>query len=144
MSAHLYVSTTSSDAFVALHLEDVDPTTGAANEITSGWDSLSFRALDASRSTIVNGYYVVPFHPDTQPSVQALTAGTIYDWWVEIRPAAVTVPAGHVLRLSIQTSDAVRFLPTAPRLASGVGTVLTVYHDAAHPSSIVLPTRGNS
>lgn len=139
MSAHLYVSTSSSDAFVTLHLEDFDPTTGAANEITSGWDSLSFRALDPSRSTIVNGNYVVPFHPDTQSSVEALTAGTIYDWWVEIRPATVTLPAGHILRLSIQTSDAVRFLPTAPRLASGVGTVLTVYHDAAHPSALILP-----
>lgn len=139
MSAHLYVSTTTSDAFVTLHLEDVDPATGAASEITSGWDSLSFRALDPSRSTIVNGYYIIPYHPDTPSSVQAATAGTIYDWWVEIRPAAVTIPAGHVLRLSIQTSDAVRFLPTAPRLASSVGTVLTVYHEATHPSALILP-----
>ncbi|HET6873851.1 MAG TPA: CocE/NonD family hydrolase [Acidimicrobiales bacterium] len=141
MSAHLYVSTNRSDAFVALHLEDYDPATGTANEITSGWDSLSFRTLDLPRSTVVKGLVVDPFHPDTQVSLQNITPGKVYDWWIEIRPAAVTIPAGHILRLSIQTSDAVRFLPTAPLLASDVGAVLTIYHDAAHPSMIVLPVQ---
>jgi hypothetical protein len=41
--------------------------------------------------------------------------------------------------LSIQTADAVRFVPNLPRLAATAGTVLRVYHDAAHPSSVVLP-----
>jgi uncharacterized protein len=141
MSAHLYVSTSTSDAFVALHLEDYNPTTGAANEITSGWDSLSFRALDRSRSTIVGNDVIMPFHPDTAASVQKIASSQIYDWWIEIRPAAVSIPAGDILRLSIQTSDAVRFLPTAPRLANSVGTALTIYHDSNHPSMIVLPVQ---
>lgn len=143
MSAHLFVSTSRSDAFVTLHLEDVDPATGTSNEITSGWDSLSFRALDLSRSTVVGKYVVIPFHPDTQSSVEVLTPGKVYDWWVEIRPVAVTIPAGHILRLSIQTSDAVRFLGTAPRLASSVGTVLTLYHDPSRPSAVILPVAGS-
>jgi hypothetical protein len=41
--------------------------------------------------------------------------------------------------LSIQTSDTVRFLPTGTRVADQAGSVLSVYHDAAHPSSVVLP-----
>jgi len=139
MSAHLYVSTSTSDAFVTLHLEDVDPATGTANEITSGWDSLALRALDESRSTIVGDDVVIPFHPYTQESMQQLSAGQIYDWWVEIRPVAATIPAGHRLRLSLQTADAVRFLPTAARLAGTAGSVLRVYHDADHPSLLVLP-----
>ena len=139
MSAHLYVSTSRPDAFVTLHLEDFDPQTGTADEITSGWDSLSMRALDYSRSAVVGQNVVIPFHPDTQASVENLAPGRIYDWWVEIRPAAVTIPSGHVLRLSIQTSDAVRFVSTVPRLEAAVGGVLSVYHDAAHPSAIVLP-----
>jgi putative CocE/NonD family hydrolase len=138
MSAHLFVSTSTTDAFATLHLEDVDPT-GAATEITSGWDSLALRAIDRSRSTIVGRDIVIPYHPDTRESVQQLQAGTVYDWWVEIRPAAVTVPAGHRLRLSVQTSDAVRFLPTTPRLTGTVGSVLSIYHDAGHPSALVLP-----
>lgn len=139
MSAHLFVSTSRADAFVTLHLEDVDPATGQANEITSGWDSLSFRALDPVRTTRLGSAGLLPFHPDTQASVETLVSGKVYDWWIEIRPAAATIPAGHVLRLSLQTSDAVRFLPTAPRLAAAVGTVVTLYHDARYPSAVVLP-----
>ncbi len=139
MSAHLFVSTSRKDAFVTLHLEDVNPATGKATEITSGWDTLSFRALDPQRTTSLGTAGIMPFHPYTRASVQHITPGTIYDWWVEIRPAAVRVPAGHALRLSIQTSDTVRFLPTVPKLRDAAGGVLRVYHDAEHPSMLVLP-----
>lgn len=142
MSAHLYVSTSRSDAFVTLHLEDVDPSTGQANELTGGWDTLSFRALDRHRTQRLGTAGLLPFHPYTKASVQHITAGKIYDWWLEIRPVAARIPAGHVLRLSITTSDAIRFLPTAPNLAASVGSVLSVYHDAKHPSMLVLPVTG--
>ena len=139
MSAHLFVSTSRSDAFVTLHVEDVDPATGAASELTSGWDTLSFRALDPKRTTKLGKAGILPFHPYTRSSVQQLTPGEVYEWWVEIRPIAARIPAGHLLRLSIQTSDTVRFLPTAPRLADSVGSVLTVHHDAANRSGLVIP-----
>jgi putative CocE/NonD family hydrolase len=140
ISAHLFVSTNRSDAFVTLHLEDVGPD-GSANEITGGWDSLVFRELDAARSTKVGDNYVIPFHPYTKESAarakqQALA---VYEWWVEIRPTAARIAPGHMLRFSIQTADTVRFLPTGTRVADQAGSVLTVYHDATHPSSVVLP-----
>ena len=140
MSAHLFVSTTTSDAFVTLHVEDVDPATGQAAELTSGWDTLSFRALDARRTERLGSAGLMPFHPYTNASVQTIKAGTVYDWWVEIRPVAARVKAGHVLRLSMQPSDAVRFIPTAPALKSSAGSVLSVYHDAQHPSVLVVGT----
>ena len=141
MSAHLYVSTSRNDAFVTLHLSDVDPATGASNEITAGWDSLVFRELDEGRSMKVGNDYVIPYHPDTQASENSanIQSGQIYDWWVELRPSAVQLPAGHVLRFSIQTSDAVRFLPTLNRASKTAGSTLTVYHDVDHPSMVVLP-----
>jgi putative CocE/NonD family hydrolase len=144
MSAHLFVSTSREDAFVTLHLSDVDPATGASNEITGGWDSLVFRALDDAHSTKVGSDYVIPYHPYTQASEASanIQPGQIYDWWIELRPSAVRIPAGHTLRFSIQTSDAVRFLPTLNRASQTVGSTLTVYHDAAHPSMIVLPVGG--
>ena len=140
ISAHLYVSTNRNDAFVTLHLEDVAPD-GTANEITGGWDSLVFRELDPSRSTKVGDNYVIPFHPDTKESADRAMSETlpVYDWWVEIRPTAVRVGPGHTLRFSIQTSDTVRFLPTGTRAANQAGSILSVYHDALHPSSVVLP-----
>ncbi len=140
MSAHLYVSTSSTDAFLTLHVEDVDPATGQAQEITSGWDTLSFRRLDPRHTTRLGSAGLLPFHPYTKSSVEKITPDTVYDWWIEIRPAAARIPAGHVLRLSLQPADAVRFLPTAPALAASVGSVLSVYHDAAHPSMLVIPT----
>jgi putative CocE/NonD family hydrolase len=137
MSAHLYVSTTGTDASVTLHVEDVAPD-GSADELSGGWDTLSFRALDRSRSTPA-GRDIIPFHPDTKESVQAVTNGQVYDWWVEIRPTAAHLKAGHRLRLSIQTADLVRFLPTAPKVTAMAGSTISVYHDAAHPSYLVVP-----
>ena len=143
MSAHLFVSTSRSDAFVTLHLEDVDPSTGQANELTSGWDTLSFRRIDPRRSVKLGSAGLLAFHPYTKASVQSISPGKVYDWWIEIRPVAAHLPAGHELQLSITTSDAVRFLPTAPNLAASVGGVLSVYHDAKHPSALFLPVTGN-
>lgn len=140
MSAHLYVSTTSTDAFVTLHVEDVDPATGHADELTSGWDTLSFRKLDPRRTTRLGTAGLMPFHPYTKSSVESITSGKVYDWWIEIRPVAARIKAGHVLRLSLQPADAIRFLPTAPALGKSAGSVLSIYHDAEHPSSLVIPT----
>ena len=137
MSAHLFVSTSAKDAFVTLHVEDVDPA-GNANELTGGWDTLSFRALDRARS-IPAERDIIPFHPYTKASVQPITSGAVYDWWVEIRPTAALLKAGHTLRLSVQASDAVRFLPTAPSTAKMAGGALSLYHDATHASYLVLP-----
>jgi predicted acyl esterase len=141
MSAHLFVSTSRNDAFVTLHISDVDPATGASNEITGGWDSLVFREIDPSRSVKIGNDYVIPYHPSTEASESRanIQPGQVYDWWIELRPSAVRIPAGHRLRLSIQTSDAVRFLPTLNRASKTAGSTLTVYHDAQHPSMLVLP-----
>lgn len=144
MSAHLFVSTSRSDAFVTLHLEDLDPATGASSEITSGWDSLSFRALDPQGTQQVGAAGLLPFHPYTKASVQKITPNRVYDWWIEIRPVAARIAAGHMLRLSITTADAVRFLAPPTRIADSVGSALSVYHDAQHPSSIVVPVSGTS
>lgn len=85
---------------------------------------------------------MIPFHPYTEESVEDVTPDRVYEWWVEIRPAAVRIPAGHRLRLSIQPSDTVRFLPTGQRLSDQAGGVLRVHHGVDHPSSVVLPIGG--
>ena len=139
LSAHLYVSTTSTDAFVTAHIEDVDPTTGRANELTSGWDTLSLRQLDSHRNIPLGRAGLLPFHPYTQGSRQVISSGKVYDWWIELRPIAARIKAGHVLRLSLQPADTIRFLPTAPALTATAGSLLSIYHDAAHPSTLIVP-----
>ena len=44
------------------------------------------------------------------------------------------------LRLSIQPADTPHQLPSLPEFAKLVGGMLSIYHDAAHPSAVVLPT----
>ena len=139
LSARLFVSTTGADAFVTLRVEDVDPATGAANEITAGWDTLSFRALDPQRTERLGTAGQLPFHPYTKDSVQEVKAGAVYDWSVELRPIAARVAAGHVLRLSIQTSDVVRFVPNGPALARTTGSVVSIHHDDQRPSALIIP-----
>lgn len=141
LAAHLYVSSSQADAFVTLHVEDVDPTTGVATQLTSGWDSLSFRKLDSARTTKLGNAGIVPFHPYTEASVEQITPNQVYDWWVEIRPIAARIPKGHLLRLSITTADAVRFIPTAAALGRSRGAVLTVHHDRQRPSTLIIPGR---
>jgi hypothetical protein len=68
-----------------------------------------------------------------------VTEGEIMDVWVEIFPIAAHIAAGHSLRLSIQPSDAPHLTPSAPATLGLAGGVMTLYHDADHPSFVALP-----
>ena len=139
IAAHLYLSTTAKDAFVSARLEDVE-STGRSHQLSAGWNVLSMRALDASKSEVLgNGWFVRPYHPFTRASVLAVQPGVIYDVWVEIFPVAATIPAGDSLRLAIQTSDVPHLSAPLPQLEKMAGGILSLYHDAAHPSMIVVP-----
>jgi len=138
IAAHLWLSTTATDAFVTVRLEDVD-STGRSHQLSAGWNVLSMRALDDAKSEKVGGFYVRPYHPFTRASALGVNAGTIYDLWVEIFPVAATIPAGDSLRLAVQTSDVPHLSAPLPQLQRMAGGVLSVYHDADHPSMIVVP-----
>jgi hypothetical protein len=61
------------------------------------------------------------------------------DIWIEINPTTALIAAGHSLRLSIQEADVPHLAPSLPKQAEMLGNLLTVLHDAAHPSAVVLP-----
>jgi putative CocE/NonD family hydrolase len=138
IGARLFVSTTAKDAFLSVRLEDVE-SNGRSHQLSAGWNVLSMRALDDAKSEIVGGSYVRPYHPFTRGSVLAVTPGTIYEVWVEIFPVAATIPAGHSLRLAVQTSDVPHLSAPFPQLRNLAGGVLKLYHDATHPSLVVVP-----
>ncbi len=142
VSAHLFVGTNGMDAFLTVRLEDVN-SMGQSTQLSAGWNLLSLRALDKRKSVRAKqGHdllYVQPYHPFTRDSVLPVAAGEVYDVWVEIFPTAALVASGHTLRLSIQPSDTPHQAPSAPELVTLVGGVLSLYHDAAHPSAVVLP-----
>ncbi|MDQ1688514.1 MAG: uncharacterized protein QOK42_1489 [Frankiaceae bacterium] len=137
VNAHLWVSTTRADGMLALRLEDVAPD-GTANALTGGWQVLSLRALDAKKSLRLGDALVVPWHPFTKASQQDMPTSTAVPIDVEVFPTGATIAAGHHLRLSIEAFDTPHLAAPAPQLANSVGDVMSVVHDAAHPSYLTV------
>ena len=104
-----------------------------ADLITRGWLRASHRALDPKRSTDM-----VPYHSHANP--QLLTPGEITKFEISLEPMAYLIKAGHRLRLEIVNGDS----PMSEQLwvhqyrPDKIGSD-TIYHDAAHPSVLVLP-----
>ena len=137
-AARLFVSTTGKDGQITARVEDVDAT-GKANQLTAGWQVLSLRALDSAKSEKSGGLITRPWHPYTKDSVQTVTPGRVMEVWVEIFGSATTIAPGHHLRLSIQAADTPHLAAPVPQLVNTSGSMLTIVHDAAHPSQLVIP-----
>ncbi|MFA5889868.1 MAG: CocE/NonD family hydrolase [Actinomycetota bacterium] len=138
LAARLFVSTNDRDAFVTARVEDVAPD-GKATQLTAGWSILSMRAMDSTKTRTADGLIVQPYHPFTKESVLPVAAGEVNELWVEIFPTAALLRQGHSLRLSLQPSDAPHLSPSVPLAANMVGSVLSLHHDTAFPSSLVIP-----
>ncbi|WP_192909597.1 CocE/NonD family hydrolase [Gandjariella thermophila] len=140
VAANLFVATTARDGMIAARLEDVAPD-GSVRQLTGGWQVLSLRALDAGRSVTRDGHIVQPYHPFTRDSAQPMSPGQAAEVWVELFPTGADVQPGHRLRVTFQSFDTPHLAPTLPQLAGTIGGVISIYHDAARPSQIVLPVR---
>jgi uncharacterized protein len=138
ISARLFVSTTASDAFLSVRLEDASPN-GRSHQLSAGWNVLSLRALDDSKSEKAGSLYVRPYHPFTRASQLAVKPGKIYELWVEIFPVAARIRPGHSLRLAVQTSDVPHLSAPVPQLRAMTGGIVSLYHDLEHPSCVVVP-----
>ena len=135
--ARLFVSTDRSDAMLTARIEDVAPD-GSVTPLSSGWQVLSLRAVDRSRSTYRDGRLIQPWHPDTRASVLPVESGTVYELDVEIFPTLATVPAGHTLRLALQTVDEPHANAPLPQAGASAGGAVTVHVDGHHRSGLVL------
>jgi uncharacterized protein len=138
LSARLQVATNGRDGQLTVRVEDVAPD-GAATQLSAGWNVISLRALDRRKSKIVHGLVVRPYHPFTKKSQLAVKDGKVNEVWVEIFPTAALLKKGHSLRLSIQPADAPHLAAPLPQTANSAGGVLELYHDAKHPSFLVVP-----
>ena len=140
VAARLFVATNGQDGFLTVRLEDVAPD-GSSNQLGAGWNLISLRALDEEKTVTdpASGLIVQPYHPFTRESVLPVVAGEVNEIWVEVFPTAAKVAAGHNLRLSIQPADTPHQAPSVPEFTRLVGGVLSIYHDAEHPSAVVLP-----
>jgi predicted acyl esterase len=137
-SVHLYLTTNGRDAPLTVRLEDVAPD-GTSTQISAGWNLLSMRALTMSKTVKAGSWIVQPYHPFTKSSVMATAADQVMELWVEINPTTAFIAAGHTLRLAIQQTDIPHLAPSIPEQIAQLGNMLTILHDAAHPSAVILP-----
>jgi predicted acyl esterase len=110
-------------------------------ELTRGWLKASHRALDLQRSTSWK-----PWHRLTREARKPVVPGEITEYQIEILSTANLFRRGHRICLEITSLD----MPTGVSGASNVEyipyhicnsqtTLHKIYHDAAHPSRLVLP-----
>ncbi len=138
IEADIWMSSTAKKANVVVRVDDVDPATGKATSLTTQSNQAALRAVDPSKSRYLDGQMIQPWHPFTVDSVAPLTPGEPVMVPVELFPISALIKAGHQLRISVGTGDFPRALPpTLSELPDYQGR-MSVYNDAAHPSSIVV------
>ncbi|HEY1593224.1 MAG TPA: CocE/NonD family hydrolase [Solirubrobacteraceae bacterium] len=144
MTARLWVGSTGGrDALLTARVEDVAPD-GTTTQMTAGWCTISLRALDRSRTAYSGALMTMPYHPFTQASALAVPSdGSPVEVDVEIFPTGWDLAAGHKLQLTLQTADVPHLTPSLPATLASAGATLSVYHDAKHPSELVIPVRAS-
>jgi uncharacterized protein len=121
--------TEASDMAWVVRLADVAPD-GSATLVGQGWLRASFRHVDESRSRPGAPYL-------TDDRDDPVGIGETTEYRLDIWDTAYTLPAGHRLRLWLGSSDTPTHepLPVAGRNL--------IFHDAEHPSQLLLGTRGD-
>ena len=125
---------------LSVAIEDEAPD-GTVSRLSGGWQVISHRALDKSKSRYLDGVLIQPFHPFTKAAQKKLARGEVAPVDVEIFPTRAKILPGHKLRISVQAFDVPHLLPTLPDLL-GTLTVLTVHSSAKYPSTINFPSVG--
>ncbi len=146
INAHLYASSNTGEGMLSVAVEDVAPD-GTVRRLTGGWQVLSHRALDESRTRRLDGSstgsgepkIIQPYHPFTRAAQKKLGRGEVAPIDVEVFPTAATIRPGHRLRLAVQAFDVPHLLPSAPA-APGHLTVIKLHTSEQYPSELTLPT----
>ncbi|HZT66964.1 MAG TPA: CocE/NonD family hydrolase [Acidimicrobiales bacterium] len=133
----LYASSTAPDTEFYVELSDVDAK-GRMTRLQRGMLKASHRAIDPSQTDYdAAGDIIRPFHPDTNTLTALVTPGQVVRYEIEVFPVGHVFRPGHRLLLRVTAppaSDSLNFYtPTTPP------AVDTIFHDAAHPSSVLLP-----
>jgi predicted acyl esterase len=132
------MSATNPEAAIAVRVDDVD-VYGNATPLSTGIQSAAYRAVDTSRSRYIDGVMIQPWHPFTLASKQPLIPNQPVLVRVEIFPAAALLRPGHKLQIAMSSGNQAEGVWAKPDQTSANGNVTTIYNDAVHPSSVVLP-----
>ena len=145
IQANVWMKTSAQETSVSVRISDFDPATGKSRPLSNGLLSASFRAVDESRSRIIDGMMIQPWHPFTTESVLPVKANEPMLMQVEIFPTSAKIAKGHSLKVSLSTSNLAQGLqPVLSSLIKGPLGVATFLVGPEHPSSVVLPVVPNS
>ncbi len=128
-SADLWLGTTAANTDLQVTISEVRPD-GMEMFVQRGWLRASKRALDDSRSTVLR-----PWGDFTKAKEAPLVPGEPTLMRVEIQKFAHVFRAGSSLRVTIDTPSQTGFWIFGNDKTASTNTL---WHDAAHPSSIVL------
>ena len=135
----LQATSTRPEAMFVVTLQDVAPD-GKVIDITAGALLGSARAIDPAKSWPgVDGVYQLPYHPHTKAAEQRIVPGQMTTYDVELRSAYTTIPAGHQLRVLIQTGDLPHLLPPPMKLTDMLLGLYAIQTNKVHPSTLSLP-----
>jgi putative CocE/NonD family hydrolase len=137
IDAHLFTSSVGGDGMLAVAVEDVAPD-GTVSRLTGGWQVLSQRALDRSRTRYLDGSVLQPFHPFTRASQQPLANGEVAPIDVEVFPTTAAIRPGHRLRIAVQAFDTPHLAPSATETPGSL-TMMTIHASTRYPSELTIP-----
>jgi len=138
IQADIWISTTALDAGLVVRVSDLEPN-GNARSLSSGLQTASLRAVDASRSRWLDGQMIQPWHPFTADSVETVGIGNLVHVPVEVFPTSALIRKGHRLRISVGASNFPFAMMPIPNLLQSLAGVMSIYGDAQYPSSVVIP-----
>lgn len=130
-SLDLWLSSTAPDTDLEVTLTELRAD-GREQYVQKGWLRASHRALDPARSTELR-----PYQTHTLSSYAPLVPGTPTPMRIEIFPFGHVFRAGSRIRVWIEAPTVLPELWGFALLP--IPAVNLVHHDAAHPSSLVLP-----
>ena len=134
-TATLFVSSTAPDTELFVQVIDEAPD-GSRYYVQRGMLKASHRAIMRGLSDkLPDGTIYRPHRPHTNPT--NVEPGKVYKYLVEIFPFGHVFRPGHKMIVKITTPPAVdSYYAYVPKRPAGVNTV---FHDAKHPSSLMLP-----
>jgi putative CocE/NonD family hydrolase len=138
----LYASSSNADTDFFVKLSDQSPNTDADQKaglnprysiVTKGWLRASHRALDPKWSLPHAPWY-------TDAKEQPLHSGQVYKFDIAVMPTAHLFKKGSRIRLELANGDsATTDAPFTHRYSPRKLGADTIYHDAQHPSELLLP-----
>jgi putative CocE/NonD family hydrolase len=139
INARLYASSITGDGMFSVAIEDVAPD-GKVSRLTGGWQVISHRALDTSKSRYLGGQLLQPHHPFTKAAQKNLAPNEIAPIDVEVFPTGAVILPGHKLRIAVQAFDIPHLLSPLTALLGQLVPV-TVHTGPSYPSAITMAVR---